>query len=438
MLCCICGIESTTTKCIRCSINIKTNKLIERIEHCKSCNRFLIPPKEWISCEFESKELLEILLKKSKYLKNCKIISAKFLPSEIHNKRIKIEIRYYGNLNICINDDNIYNSISDINHNIDDLNNTNTLIIIFTIQNRQCNDCQNYESKIYWTSNIQLRQKTGTRNLLQIQNEILQNKIPFNFLKEQKNGVDFYFTNKIMCKNFLNFLNTKIGLKNIESEKLISMDIKSNIKKSKLSYSVEIFPIDLYDFVILDSDFAKSKSISNKLITLKVTTNLQFIDETGKIFVIGNDSFWKNKDKFTVIKKSKDLIKYQVVEVEGSNMNNKSDDKKNKGNNRDFYITDVYITKDYSKIYHTKTYLGKYLSEGDYVWVYDMTNYNHPSWDNIGFQVFIIRKYYKEIKENLEYGLFMEDLEILKERSNGNDVFDKTNDLVKYIDGINL
>lgn len=60
------------------------------IVYCKSCGRYLVPPKQWIRAELESKELLTYCIKRVKGLQKVKLIDASFIWTEPHSKRIKV------------------------------------------------------------------------------------------------------------------------------------------------------------------------------------------------------------------------------------------------------------------------------------------------------------------------------------------------------------
>lgn len=62
------------------------------ITFCSYCERYLQPPKYWLACQPESKELLTLCLKKIKALNKLKLIDASFIWTEPHSKRIKVKI----------------------------------------------------------------------------------------------------------------------------------------------------------------------------------------------------------------------------------------------------------------------------------------------------------------------------------------------------------
>jgi nonsense-mediated mRNA decay protein 3 len=58
--------------------------------YCKACGRYLVPPKQWIHAELESKELLTFCIKRIKGLQKVKLVDASFIWTEPHSKRIKV------------------------------------------------------------------------------------------------------------------------------------------------------------------------------------------------------------------------------------------------------------------------------------------------------------------------------------------------------------
>jgi NMD protein affecting ribosome stability and mRNA decay len=48
------------------------------------------PPRHWVKCELESKELLTFCIKKLKGLNKVKLVDAGFIWTEPHSKRLKV------------------------------------------------------------------------------------------------------------------------------------------------------------------------------------------------------------------------------------------------------------------------------------------------------------------------------------------------------------
>lgn len=79
--------------CIRNEVDITEGIPKNSVLHfCRNCDRYLQPPKHWVLCSLESRELLALCLKKLKGLKEVRLISSNFIWTEPHSKRIKIKL----------------------------------------------------------------------------------------------------------------------------------------------------------------------------------------------------------------------------------------------------------------------------------------------------------------------------------------------------------
>ena len=63
------------------------------VNFCKGCERYHQPPAAWIACDWESRDLLSLLIKKMKpTLTAVRLTDASFIWTEPHSKRIKIKL----------------------------------------------------------------------------------------------------------------------------------------------------------------------------------------------------------------------------------------------------------------------------------------------------------------------------------------------------------
>jgi nonsense-mediated mRNA decay protein 3 len=93
-LCCLCGVgippnpSNMCVNCIRSQVDI-TEGIQKQLTilWCKSCGRYLQPPKHWLRAELESKELLTFCIKKIKGLSKVKLVDAGFIWTEPHSMR---------------------------------------------------------------------------------------------------------------------------------------------------------------------------------------------------------------------------------------------------------------------------------------------------------------------------------------------------------------
>jgi nonsense-mediated mRNA decay protein 3 len=83
--------EGIQRQCKWKAINQKLTSLAN-LQHCKFCNRYLVPPNTWQLAELESKELLSLCLKRVKpQLTQVRLIDAAFIWTEPHSKRVKVK-----------------------------------------------------------------------------------------------------------------------------------------------------------------------------------------------------------------------------------------------------------------------------------------------------------------------------------------------------------
>ena len=95
--CCLCGVmcaPNSANTCINClKGQIDITEGIPRnvvMHHCRECNRYLRPP--WVTCDWESAELLALCLKQLRGLKRVKLLDASFIYTEPHSRRIKVKL----------------------------------------------------------------------------------------------------------------------------------------------------------------------------------------------------------------------------------------------------------------------------------------------------------------------------------------------------------
>ena len=99
ILCCLCGVSmqpNATNMCVNCVRNqIDITEGIQKqvtIFYCRTCGRYLQPPKHWMPAELESKELLTFCIKRIKGLGKTRLVDAGFIWTEPHSKRLKVKL----------------------------------------------------------------------------------------------------------------------------------------------------------------------------------------------------------------------------------------------------------------------------------------------------------------------------------------------------------
>ena len=413
ILCCLCGIpiiSNPSNMCINCiKSQVDITDGIQKqliIFYCRNCGRYNAPP--YMHIELESKEMLNLCLKKIKGLNNhVKLINAVFIWTEHHSRRIKLQLTIQKEIYI--------NTILQ-----------QSFIVEFIIQNLQCTDCQRSFTEHTWKSCVQIRQFVQHKKTfyyleqLLIKHSYLINNI-IEIKENNKNGLDLFYSKRSNSNQLLQFLNHVIPIRSKLSKKLISQDDNSNTYNYKFTIYVEIVPICKYDIVVVDNQKLISKlgHITNQiLIVTKVSNLITMLDPlTLKLCEINAKTYYDMP--FTSIKQMNELIEYIVLEVEPINTQHNEQyhsvtdmrpfNKQSLSDNNkmqlaiftvvkasDFGVNDVQYTNIIS-------HLGLYLKVGDSVLGYDMTTanlseYNIKQSNNIP-DIILIKKYYPNAKQ---------------------------------------
>lgn len=342
-------------KCLQNEVDI--TKDIARsfvILQCRSCNRFLQNTK-WVELHLESKELLSLCLKKIKKLQKKSLIDARFLWTEPHSKRIKVQMTIQG----------------------ESFNNTivqQTFLVEFTIDNQQCADCQKSFTENTWTSCVQIRQRVShKRTFLYLEQIILKSGLIRNItgIKEVSEGLNIYFESRSHAQHLIEFLAATVPIRHSSSKRLISQDFKSNLTKYKYTIFAEIVPICREDLVC-----AMSKSVIKKLggdsplmLCVKVTNQLTMLNPaTLKSVVVTAADFFSNK--FEIVANSRSLVKFFVIDVVLSKGSSK---KYREATVECVRSEDVNQPASYVEV---ETHLGNVLKPGDFCLGYDFRTQN--------------------------------------------------------------
>lgn len=59
---------------------------------CKGCERWLLPPSQWVAAELESLELMSVCLKRLKGLSRVRLLEPRFLWTEPHSRRLRLKL----------------------------------------------------------------------------------------------------------------------------------------------------------------------------------------------------------------------------------------------------------------------------------------------------------------------------------------------------------
>ncbi|KAB5594661.1 60S ribosomal export protein [Ceratobasidium theobromae] len=385
VLCADCGtpIEPNSANlciaCLRNSVDI-TEGIPKQstVNYCRNCERFLSPPSTWTIAQPESRELLAICLKKLKGLNKVRLIDAGFIWTEPHSKRIKVKLTIQKEVFTST----ILQQIFEVEY-----------IVVYG----QCPDCTRLAAKNTWKAMVQVRQKVNhKRTFLYLEQLILKHSAQKDTInvKEAKDGLDFFYTQRSHAIKMVEFLNAVVPIRSKASEQLLSTDTHSNTANYKFTYSCEIIPICKDDLVCLPQKLARSLSnISPLTVCTRVGNSIHLIDPaTLRTVDLAAPVYWRTP--FDSLATVSDLVEFTVLDIDSSGKTNGRwvlSDAQVAPNNAfqshsgtgagSMDIDDD--TGTTSAIYHTRTHLGGILQPGDTALGYFLTraNFNSDEFD---------------------------------------------------------
>jgi len=303
VLCCLCGVptpfnpDALCINCLKTQVDI-TAEIPSRSEvlHCRDCQRYNRPP--WTSMELESAELLTLCLRKIPGLGKVKLIDSKFIWTEPHSRRLKVEVTVQKEV----------------------LRGTafqQTKVVEFVVVDMQCDDCKKTFTPHKWVANVQIRQRVSPpRTLATFEQVVISNSAHTETIKiKQKDaGLDFHFATKSAAVAFVAFAQAHLPVSVKPSKQLISQDDHSNTHNYKYTFSMEVVQICRHDLVQLPH--ALCAALGTKFaLCYKVTSQLHFIDPfTARTIDLSAEKFWRSP--FTALATANNLIEYTVLNVE--------------------------------------------------------------------------------------------------------------------------
>ncbi|KAG8723343.1 hypothetical protein FRC09_003728 [Ceratobasidium sp. 395] len=379
VLCADCGtpIEPNSANlciaCLRNSVDI-TEGIPKQstVNFCRNCDRFLSPPATWTIAQPESRELLAICLKKLKGLNKVRLIDAGFIWTEPHSKRIKVKLTIQKEVFTST----ILQQIFEVE---------------YVVVHGQCPDCTRLAAKNTWKAMVQVRQKVNhKRTFLYLEQLILKHSAQKDTInvKEAKDGLDFYYTQRSHAIKMVDFLNAVVPIRSKASEQLLSTDTHSNTSNYKFTYSCEIIPICKDDLVCLPQKQARSLSnISPLTVCTRVGNSIHLIDPaTLRSTDLAAPVYWRTP--FDSLATVSDLVEFTVLDVEPSGKTNGK-----------WVLADAQVAPNGAfqgggmeldeggggadGIYHTRTHLGGILQPGDTALGYLLSraNFNSEEFD---------------------------------------------------------
>ncbi|ORY78120.1 60S ribosomal export protein nmd3 [Protomyces lactucae-debilis] len=384
ILCCSCATPIAPNPAAMCMNCIKMNTDITEgipregvINFCRDCERYLLPPMQWVRAQPESRELLALCLKKIRGLNKVRLIDAKFRWTEPHSRRIKVIL--------TIQKEAFTSTILQ-----------QTFEVEFSVGYQQCPECAKTFTHHTWKACVQIRQKVShKRTFLYLEQLILKHHAHKDAMsiKEVKDGLDFYFSNKNQALKMVEFLHAVVPVNSRTSEELVSADRKNGIANFKFTFSVELVPICKDDLVCLPKATAKALSnISQLVLAYKVSNSVHFIDpQTLHTADMSTAAYWRNP--FKTLADVKDMVEFTVLDVEITGQVQGK-----------YALADIEVVRSSGtadQTFFARSHLGAILQPGDTVMGFHLavTNSNDTIFDELRADdipdVILVRKSYQ-------------------------------------------
>eukprot|EP00662_Eupelagonemidae_sp_cell21_P017065 gene17065-30323_t len=186
VLCCVCGVgiepnpANMCVNCVRGSVDVTAALPREAaVSWCRVCDRYLQPPKYWTAAALESRELMVLHL-----------VDASWIWTEPHSRRLKIKV--------TVQKEVFAGTVVQ-----------QSTVIEFVVNAVMCEGCQRAATgHELWGCVLQVRQRVEHKKmLLYLEQLILKNDMHKDImkLKNQPDGIDFFFENKSHAMKLLEF-----------------------------------------------------------------------------------------------------------------------------------------------------------------------------------------------------------------------------------------
>ena len=269
--------------------------------YCRNCGRYQRPP--WQSLELESREMLAFLLKKVKGLtREVRLVDAAFVWTEPHSKRIK--------LRLTVQSEVFSSAILQ-----------QSFVVEFVIAGQQCTDCQRSFTEHTWTAVVQVRQKAQhKKTMLMLEQLMLKHNAVSRAMgvKEQPDGLDFYFHSRGGAAHLLDFLRSVVPIRSRLSKRLISQDDSSNTYNYKYTMYAEVAPVCKDDLVLLEPKLLQTLGLGGGggagrvFIVTRVTSNITLLDPVSlKMVEVSGGTYWHYP--FRAIMTARQLTEYMII-----------------------------------------------------------------------------------------------------------------------------
>ncbi|KAI6219496.1 60S ribosomal export protein NMD3 [Aphelenchoides fujianensis] len=384
--CCECGTSiapnpaNMCVPCLRAKVDITEGiQKQSNLQHCKFCDRYLVPPNGWQYAALESKELLGLCLKRIKpQLTNVRLVDAVFIWTEPHSKRVKVKL--------TVQKEVFTNAVLQ-----------QAFVVEYVICGQVCEECHRVQAKDYWRACVQVRQKCEfKKTLFNLEQQLLKHDALQQCTSVKPvagsggaGGMDFFFAKQQDARKLLELINTLLPTKYQYSQQLISQDVRNNTYDYKHTYCIDVCPITKDSLICLPKRLGQQfGNLGQMVLCLRVSSMIQLINpQTLQMVELNGQTFFK--DPFEILLDPKALVEFYVIEEEPiddfHHPNGHGHISTKHQLSHLFVCRASEVGVPDATIYSAKTHLGNIVTVGDSVMGYDLVNCNVNSdvWDQL-------------------------------------------------------
>jgi nonsense-mediated mRNA decay protein 3 len=379
--CCECGTPiapnpaNMCVACLRSKVDITEGiPRQSNLQHCKFCERYLVPPSNWQFADPESKELLALCLRRVKpQMTAVRLVDASFIWTEPHSKRVKVKL--------TVQKEVFANAVLQ-----------QSFVIEYVICGQVCEECHRVQAKDYWRALVQVRQKCDyKKTLFSLEQLILKHDAAAlaSNVKPVPTGIDFYFAKQQDARKLIEFIHSVLPCKDTYAQQLISQDIRNNTFDYKHTYCVDICPITKDSLVCLPKKMAQSFGNLSQIVVCSRVTNVITLIDPSTLQMVDVNGLTYFKDPFEIFMGPNTMVEFYVVDEEEIH-----DFHRGTGHgavSSKHQLSHVWVTRSSevgvqdAPVFSVRTHLGKILRIGDAVMGYDLvnTNVNSPLFDKM-------------------------------------------------------
>jgi len=251
------------------------------ISSCRHCDRWQRNNTTWFQANYESAELMAVLLKKIPGLdrKSVKLLDSKFLWSEPNSLRIKMQM-----------------VVLSVSNNLQ-----KTLQVEWVVVQTACPECERSFTPHTWRAVVSLRQRGHNKSSLrQMENLIRQNDKQNNVVAVQPHtdGFDLMFARKTNAESFVKFIKKFYICKVSESSQLISHNANDNTANKKFTFAIQVAPVSRGDLVYIPKKLRNNTPYGGCpafMIVQRITANIILMDPfTMRAVDVSSKQYWSS------------------------------------------------------------------------------------------------------------------------------------------------